>query len=327
VGLCPPVYALEDLPLVNTETLSLGGMDSLMISYGHGELILRESESEDLVIREYMSRGKPRYFARISRAGGTLRIREGRRPWLFWNWKTRAEIFLPRSFRGDLRIANASGPLSADTDLLGYRTVDMTVSSGTVFLRKVSGETVSIHVSSGELDLRALGGNSFVSLSSGKLRVGGMEGGEHRIKVSSGSLRIGDLEGRTDLELSSGTITVDRARGGMDAQVSSGALELEDFSGPGSFRVNSGNVRMEMKELREDLRFRLSSGAITLGIPLAVPFTLDAQTHSGSVQVDEGGLETLKISGDSSFLRPLGTGAERSIFARVSSGKLVINRR
>jgi hypothetical protein len=327
VGLCPPVYALEDLPLVNTETLSLGGMDSLMISYGHDELVLRESESGDLVIKEYMNRNNARYFARVSRTAGAVRIRDGRRPWLRWNWRARAEIYLPRSFRGDLRISHASGLLSADMDLPGYRTVDITVSSGKVFLKEVSGETVSIHVSSGEMELRAASGNSFISLSSGKIHIGGMEGGEHRIKVSSGRLRIGALEGQTGLELSSGNVAVDRVRGGMDAQVSSGSLELGEFSGSGSFRVSSGNVRMVLEDLREDLRFRLSSGTIDLGIPREIPFNLDAQTNSGSVQVDEGGLEVLQVSGNSAVLRPLGTGAERTIFARLSSGTLVINRR
>jgi hypothetical protein len=319
------VYALEDLPLVNTETLSLEGVESLTLSYGHDDLVLRESESGDLVIKEYMNRDNSRYFARVSRAGGAVRIRQGRRPWLHWNWKARAEIYLPRSFRGDLRIANASGTLAADADLLGYRTVDITVSSGEVFLKEVSGETVSIHISSGEMELRALRGNSFISVSSGRLRLDQVTGGETHIKVSSGRLRIGALEGQAAFELTSGNVVVDRARGGMEGRVSSGILELRDFSGPGSFRVSSGNLRMNLGELREDLRFRLSSGTIDLGIPLDIPFNLDAETSSGSVQVDEGGLEVLRVSGN--VLRPLGAGAERTIFARVSSGKLVINRR
>jgi hypothetical protein len=320
-------FALEDLPLVNTETLSMEGIESLTISYGHDEMILRESESDDLVIKEYMKRDHARYAARVSRAGGAVRVRRGKRPWLYWGWKARAEIYLPRSFRGDLRVSNASGPLSADTDLLDYRTIDISVSSGEVFLRGVSGETVSIHVSSGDLDLRALRGNSFVSLSSGRVQIGGMGGGEHHIKVSSGRLRIGSLEGEAGLELTSGNILVDQARGGMDARVSSGTMELGEFSGQGSFRMSSGNLRMNVKELREDLRFQLSSGTIDLGIPPEIPFNLDAETNSGSVRVNEGGREVLKVSGNSTVLRPLGDGPDRTVFARINSGNLVINRR
>jgi DUF4097 and DUF4098 domain-containing protein YvlB len=312
---------------VNTETLSLGDTETLTLAYGHDELVLRESETDDLVVKEYMSRDNDRYFARISRAGGMLRIRQGRRPWLHWNWRARAEIYLPRSFRGNLRISNSSGTLSGDTDLLGYRTVDITVSSGRVFLKEVSGGTVSLHASSGEMELGAVSGDSFVSVSSGRLRLDRLSGGEAHIKVSSGRLWIGALEAQADLELTSGNVAVDRVRGGMEGRVSSGVMELKDFSGSGSFRVSSGVVRMDLGELPEDLRFRLSSGAVTLGVPRAVPFNLDAETNSGSVEVDEGGLEVLKVSGNSTVLRPLGADPERTIFARISSGRLIINRR
>jgi hypothetical protein len=320
-------YGLEDLPLVNTQTLSLAGMEDLAISYGHDELILRESETGELVIKEYMSRDHSRYYARVSRAGGALRIRRGRRPWLGWNWKARAEIYLPRSFRGNLRIANASGNLSADMDLSGYKTVDVTVNSGKALFKDIAGGTVSVRVNSGELELRALEGSSFVSVSSGRLRISRMAGEEHRLKVSSGGLRIGGLEGRAVLELTSGSIAVDRVRGGVEARVSSGLLELDDIVGPGSFEVSSGNLRMNLTELPEDLCFRLSSGDIELGIPLEIPINLDVTASSGNLRVYEGGTEILRVSGNSTVLRPLGTGAERTIQARISSGNLTINRR
>jgi hypothetical protein len=321
------VYALEDLPLVNTETLSLGAVEGLTISCGHDDLILRESESDELVIKEYMNRDSSRYFVRVSRAAGTLRIRQGRRPWLQWNWKARMEIYLPRSFRGDLRLSNASGFFSADTDLIDYRTVDINVSSGKIFLKEVSGGTVSVHVSSGEMDLRAVSGDSFISVSSGRLQIGRVAGEEHHIKVASGRLRIDALEGQTVFEVSSGSAAVDRVRGGMEGRVSSGSLELEDFSGSGSFSMNSGNLRMTLGELPEDLRFKLSSGTIDLEIPVEIPFNLDVETNSGGAAVKQEGREVLRVSGNSTVLRPLGAGAERTVLARISSGNLIINRR
>ncbi|MDR0401174.1 MAG: DUF4097 domain-containing protein [Treponema sp.] len=321
------VYGLADLPLVNTETLNLDGIESLALSYGHDELILRESESEDLVIKEYMTRDRDRYRVQVSRSPGTLRIRRGGRPWLYWNWKARAEIYLPRSFQGNLRIASGSGILSAETDLHGYKTVDINVTSGKVSLNGVSGETVSVHVASGELGMRTIGGKSFVSVSSGKMGIDGMSGEEHHIKVTSGRLRVGSLEGQSALELSSGTIAVDQVRGGVEARVSSGSLEMGDFAGSGSFGVNSGNLRVNLGELPEDLRFRLSSGSVELGIPRDIPFNLDTITNSGNVRINEGGKEVFKISGNSTVLRPIGTGAERIIFALINSGNLVINRR
>jgi DUF4097 and DUF4098 domain-containing protein YvlB len=320
-------YARDEPRLVHTETLDMGGIGELILSYGQDEVILRESESGDLVIKEYMSRDNPRYYARISRSQGTAQLKRGKRPWLRWNWEARAEIYLPQSFRGNLRIANSSGNLSGDAELLGYQTVDISVGSGTVFLNRISGETVSVHVSSGELDIKHIAGNSFVSVSSGRLRIDGISGEEHRVKVSSGRLRIGALEGQGVVGISSGNIAIDRVQGRIDADISSGTLDLADFSGEGAFEISSGNLRMDINELRGDLRFKVSSGNIDVVIPAALSFNLDAVTSSGNVWVKEAGEQVLKVSGNSTVLRPLGPSPERTVFVRTSSGNLTIERR
>jgi hypothetical protein len=320
-------YGLEDLPLVYTEAVDLGDIGELSISYGEDTLILRESETDKLVIKEYMSRDSQRYYARISRFAGTLQIRRGRRPWFSWTWRARAEIYLPRSFRGNLRIANSSGTLSADADLLDYKNIDISVSSGRVLLNDLSGDSVSLRVSSGELDTGAVRGNSLVSVSSGRLRVGSLEGEENRVKISSGRLRVGSLEGNGIFEISSGTAAVEQVRGRVETDISSGSLDLGDFSGEGAFEVRSGSLHLILRDLEGDLRFNLSSGSIDVAVPAALSFNLDAVTRSGWVQVRENGAELFRVSGNSTVLRPLGPAPERTIFARTNSGNLTINRR
>ncbi|MDR0589837.1 MAG: DUF4097 domain-containing protein [Spirochaetaceae bacterium] len=357
-------YALGDLPLVNTQSISLAGMDTLVINYGNDEVILRESGTGDLMIKEYMKTDRPRYYADISRAAGTVSVRRGRRPWLNWSWKARAEIYLPSSFRGNLRISNSSGSIRAETDLLGYKTIDVNVASGSVSLNRLSAEILSVRVSSGDLDIRDAGGNSFISLSSGKLQIGGLSGQEHRLKASSGRMRIDTIQGASVVEVSSGTIviqrvtgdadmeiksgtlqiteltgtahrfrsssgrtTIERVRGSVTGDISSGSLSIERFSGEGSFGLTSGDAFLDMEELTGDLRFRLSSGRVVLNIPRGIPFNLDANTNSGRVLVTEAGNENIQVSGNSTVLRPFGPSPERTIYARTNSGNVTINRR
>jgi hypothetical protein len=322
-----PAYGLEDLPLAHTETVDLAGIENLSIGCGQDAVILRESGTGELVIKEYMSRDSQRYYARISRSAGTLQIRQGRRPWFSWGWKVRAEIYLPRSFRGNLRIANSSGTFSGDIDLLDYKSVDISVSSGRVLLNNISGDSVSLRVSSGELDTAAVKGDSLVSVSSGRLRIGSLTGEENRVKVSSGRLRVGSLEGNGIFEISSGNAAVERVRGRVKTDISSGSLELGNFSGGGAFEINSGNLRLDIKELEEDLHFKLSSGTVDAVIPAALSFNLDAVTRSGTVRVNKGGGEELKVSGNSTILRPLGPSPERTVFVQTNSGNLTISRR
>jgi hypothetical protein len=325
--------ALEDLPLVNAQTVSLEGIGGLSISYGQGDVILRESASGELVIREYMNRDNPRYYAEISRAAGELRIVRGGRPWFFgFLFRSRAEIYLPPAFHGNLRITNSSGSFSGEADLRGYETIDISVGSGSVALNRLSAGTVSIRVSSGGLNAAGIGGNSFVSVSSGRLEIGELAGGEHRIKVSSGRTRIGVLEGAADIEISSGNIALEKFRGRIDLDISSGSVNMGDFSGEGSFELSSGNLNMDVRELDGDLRFRLSSGDVDMDVPAGLSFNLDALTKSGTVRVNEGGTEALRVSGNGSVLRPIGPAPEsgaavRTIYARTTSGKVIINRR
>jgi DUF4097 and DUF4098 domain-containing protein YvlB len=295
--------------LVNTLNLSLAGVETLSISYGSDDVILRESETGELIVKEYMKKNNPRYYAEVSRFGGTLRVKSGRRPWLSWHWeKVRAEIYLPRSFRENLRISNSSGTFSGDADLLDYRTIDISVSSGSVFLGHLSAKTVSLQVSSGELDVRSIGGDSFISVSSGKLQIDTLSGAEHRVKVSSGHSAIESVRGKTE------------------SHVSSGALVIGNFSGEGSFEMSSGNISLGLTELLGDLRLSVSSGGINMTIPGDLSFNLDGVTRSGSILVDEDRENFLRVSGNSTVLRPIGSSPERTIYARTSSGTVNIRR-
>jgi hypothetical protein len=306
-------YAVDanaaDLPLVNTQNLSLAGVETLSITYGADDVILRASQTGELVIKEYMQRDRSQYYANVSRSAGTLNIKAGKRPWFSWLWKgARMEIYLPLSFRENIRISNSSGTFSGEVDLLDYKTIDISVSSGSVFLNHLSAGTVSLRVASGELDIRSAGGDSFISVSSGRLQIDSLSGEDHRVRISSG------------------LTSIEKVRGRVDGHVSSGSLTVGDFSGGGGFELSSGNIKLDLKELLEDLRITVSSGNVTMTIPRDLAFNLDAVTRSGRILVDEDRENTIRVSGNSTVIRPVGPSPERTIYARTSSGSVRINR-
>jgi DUF4097 and DUF4098 domain-containing protein YvlB len=245
-------------------------------------------------------------------------------PWLS---KARVEIYLPPWFRANLRIGHSSGSLSGEADLLNYKTIDLQVSSGSVFLNRLSAETLSIRVSSGNMDVQGMGGKSFISVSSGRLQIGELTGGEHQIKSSSGRTRIGLIEGDTRFQVSSGGVAVEKILGKIEAQASSGSLSVEDFSGEGVFNISSGNIRLDIRELTGALRFEAASGTVEAYIPGGLSFNLDAVTRSGRVEVRDGPDEPFKVSGNSTVLRPFGPSPAQTIYVRTTSGNVIINRR
>jgi DUF4097 and DUF4098 domain-containing protein YvlB len=353
-----------DLPLVNTVTLSLAAVENLSIDYADDEVILRESRTGELIVREYMSKDRSQYYANVSRSGDSLSIRRGRRPWFTWTWKARVEIDLPPSFRGNLRLAISSGTFRSEIDLPDFKTIDVSVSSGSVFCKQLSAETVSVRLSSGNLDIAGIGGASFISISSGGMRIGTLSGREHRIRTSSGRMEIGSIRGGSAIEISSGSIIIDgiagdaaievqsgnvrigeltgtshrvrsssgrtrieNVRGRMDVNVSSGSVNIENFSGEGRFETSSGDLTLDMRELTGDLQITVSSGDIFLNLPRGSAFNLDAVTNSGKILINEGGNELTQVSGFSTVFRPIGTSPERTIRARTSSGSLRIDLR
>jgi DUF4097 and DUF4098 domain-containing protein YvlB len=353
-----------ELLLVNTLNPSLGGIENLNLESGGDEMIIRESATGELVIREYMKKDRPKYYVQVSRSGGTLTVK---RPW--WPWpsklwtRARIEIDLPRSFRENIRIGNGSGILRTEMDLLDYRTIDLSVSSGSASFRPVSGKTVSIRVASGSLNMDSVEGDSFISLSSGRLQIGALSGGEHRIKGSSGNARIGAIRGNSAIDISSGHIAIEsiqgdavievssgnlqidelngqahrfkgssgvsvigKTRGRVEGQLSSGSLTMGDFFGEGNFTISSGNINLDLRELLGNLEFNLTSGNIDLSVPRDLSFNLDAVTRSGEILVDEGREGTVRIPDRSTVLRPFGPSPSWTIYARTNSGSLNIKR-
>jgi DUF4097 and DUF4098 domain-containing protein YvlB len=355
-------YAQEDLPLVNTVSLNLAEVKNLSINYADDEVILRESGTAELIIREYMKKDRSRYYANVSRSGESLSIKRGQRPWFSWNWKTRVEISLPRSFRENLRLSIASGTFRSEMDLAEYKTIDVSASSGSMSYRRLSAETVSVRLASGSLDIEGIGGNSFVSVSSGRLQIGSLSGGEHRIKTASGRMRIGPVQGDSTIEISSGGLSIEglkgnaaikvhsgnlqigeltgishrirtssgqarieQVRGSLYIDSSSGSIDIGDFFGEGNVETSSGDITLNVRELTGDLRFTVSSGDVQVNLPRASSFTLDAVTNGGRVVVYDGGSELIRVSGSSTVFRPVGASPERTLYARTTSGNVRID--
>jgi hypothetical protein len=323
-----PGFAQDDLPLVNTTTISPVGVDTFSISYGSHDVIIRESDTGSFVLKEYMEKDRPRYYSRVSRSEGTVIVRQGQQPWFHWFRKQpRVEIYLPGEFRKNLMISLSSGTISAETDIPDYRNIDLSVNSGSAVFKRVSAETLSIRVSSGSLDIADAGGNALISLSSGRLQIENLAGTEHRVKTSSGRMRIGSLQGASGIEVSSGGVVVEKAAGRMNVAVMSGSVSIGELSGEGGFELSSGVIGLGLRELTGDLHVAISSGTINVSVPMDVPFILDAVTKSGVVTISERGDEALRIYGNSTVLRPIGSSPVRTIYTRTGSGTVRINRK
>jgi DUF4097 and DUF4098 domain-containing protein YvlB len=110
--------------------------------------------------------------------------------------------------------------------------------------------------------------------------------GSVKADTGSGSIRAENIAGNFDGDTGSGGIYVSQ-RGPGDVLVStgSGSTELVGISGAVRASAGSGGIKVEG---RQEGRWKLStgSGSITVSLPDDAAFELDAETNSGSINVE-----------------------------------------
>jgi lia operon protein LiaG len=130
-----------------------------------------------------------------------------------------------------------------------------------------------------------------INIGSGSLEFGGPSSSHPmaldtlRTDMSSGNLELTDI--KTDKYIhngSSGSLTADRfiTREGI-IDISSGDVKLYDYTGPLKGELSSGEMEVEIKELKGDISFDLSSGDVGLDLPDDADFKLTGEASSGSI--------------------------------------------
>jgi hypothetical protein len=129
--------------------------------------------------------------------------------------------------------------------------------------------------------------------------------GDVEVRSGSGHLDLADLKGAVRVQTGSGGIDADGIAGPFDGRTGSGGIRLGQEAPGGEVDVNTGSGGIALRGVRGRLRARAASGGIdgagqpgqrweltagsggvTLTLPSDAAFELDAQTRSGSVEVD-----------------------------------------
>jgi hypothetical protein len=156
---------------------------------------------------------------------------------------------------------------------------------------------------SGSQEIGALAGPVQASSGSGSLRIDSI-GGEVHVGTGSGSITVEGAKGRVEARTGSGSITLRQIAGSAKASSGSGTIELEQTA-KGDVELNTASGQIHVRGAngavtagtasgsiaisgKPDAAWTLSSssGSISLDLPTGTPFTLDARTTSGGIDVD-----------------------------------------
>lgn len=199
-----------------------------------------------------------------------------------------------------------------------FDNVKIQLSSGKANVDGMTANTCCAKLSSGNAKLKNIDAEtSELVLSSGKLVLDGFKTDSLDYKISSGNVEIANLSAKTvNGKVMSGQLVVSKSNlGEFASTVSSGKVVMEGIASDSlDCSVSSGSVNIS-GELNGKTKLHVSSGSLTLDIDgSSKDYNRVLTATSGSVRVDGQKQEGV-----------FDIGAEKTIEAKVTSGKIEIN--
>lgn len=294
-----------NLELVNEQTASLNGIDQLYIDYHADDVEFFTSDTDQLVLKEYMSFTPDKdQLTHISQSGSKMKL-EGRIRddinWFFHvNHGSRMEIYLPAEYQGALNTSTSSGNITSSL-VLTLSEVQLSATSGNIEMNELTADQLEFTTSSGNITVSKAEGNRQFSAHSGEIEVYGGAGdttvstssgnitienslGELEAKTSSGNIRIAESSGEKKLDTTSGNIDVKESDGYTKASASSGNITLSDHAGAGDFKTHSGELELDFTEVSDSITVDASSGNADITLPSSLQFNFNADTSSGTIR-------------------------------------------
>jgi DUF4097 and DUF4098 domain-containing protein YvlB len=272
---------LSEEDLVNVQEIGLEHITSIEILYRWEEIVIRQNNSDELILKEYMSKNDPRYYANISNTGDKLTIERGRRPiGLFINtFNVRAEISVPKSYTDPITIKTTSGGIEVADEFI-CRKINIESSSGGIRVNSIMAETINLKTSSGSINVSNVEGNISAETSSGHIKFDQIIG-SLTANASNGSINSELVSGNVNIHTRSGGINLGNIGGNVSAEASSGNIKIDLANENIIAETKSGSIRCSIGENMENISLASSSGDITLKIPRNISSNFSSRTSSG----------------------------------------------
>lgn len=237
--------------LANVISFSLDSISEITISYDEEEVSFYESENNELTIKEYMTKDRRSYYARVTQSGGALKISEGAKPILKSGFSRYVEVYLPASYHENLTVTTTNGTIDIAGMELSLNALRVDSTSGTVLLDTAEAQTIYLSSTSGNLDVDCLNAETI------------------------------------KLETTSGNLTGNKLTGNVTYTTTSGNADIQSANGSGNYTVNnSGKLNVVYSEVTGNLSFYNKNDDIHVTLPADLEFAFEATTKNGSVSTN-----------------------------------------
>lgn len=149
-----------------------------------------------------------------------------------------------------------------------------------------SGTTLKAATGSGDLEIGGIQGAVTAETGSGGMRVENI-GANARLETGSGSIHATNVHGAATLQTGSGNLELELSGAGdVKAQTGSGSIRIGGVNGGLRAEAGSGSIEVAGNPTAE-WRLESGSGSVAASVGSAAKFSLNAETGSGSIHVEQ----------------------------------------
>lgn len=232
----------------NELTFDFDNIADVVISYDEEPITFFQSDSDELIIKEYMTENKHRYYANVKQSSSYIQISEGRKPFFKASFSRYIEVYYPKKYQGNLTVTTTNGNINMSDIVFKLSSLRINTTAGAVHLDNADASVIHLSTTSGAMDL-------------------------------------GDIKGeQIRLESTRGTIACQELCGTVNYTSTSGDIDVISAVGSGTYKANnSGKLQVVYTEVTGDLSFFNKNDNINLTLPQDLEFEFEAVTKNGSV--------------------------------------------
>lgn len=299
-------FGRGNVEIVGDNTYTIEGLGNIDIGYISDSVNIYNSDSEDIRVVEYMSKQPDEdALTKVKTTSNSIEIKSGSRKMFFGYFISYVDIYLPKSFNGDLSIITTSGNIEV-FDELTVKDCNISSVSGPIKCEKISGENLEVQTTSGSISLTEVNvvNDCNIQSTSGPVKSEKITGDTLKVQTTSGSIKLTEVDALHEL------VSI------------SGSLNIESASVGGKYHTTSGSVTSNFTAVEKDITAESTSGDVRLTVPTG-SFDFGASSTSGGIHTGfESDLEKVR---DHEFKGTVGDSPTYNLKIKTTSGSIKVN--
>lgn len=198
----------ENAKLQNVQTYDLSTVTYISLEYYSDNVTVYESESDELVVKEYFNEDDSDCYAAITSNENAIDVKSGVRP-DDPSFRSYIEVYIPQSYHGDLVIETGSGMIKIKPAYT-LDTLSLQTNSGAISLDSIEATSISATSQSGSIKMTTCTGQVFA-------------------QTTTSTITVDDLAGYGTFESQSGgiTLSLNEVEGNIKARTTTGKVQLK----------------------------------------------------------------------------------------------------